>query len=287
MGKLIASIFSRLMKNVLFWSILILLFLFGMYSSSSEGSALSGTSSTYSLDGCLFEFAPLMGMISAIFISLFIGSEYSDGVIRNKLITGHSRSSVYLSNMIVCSIANILLSFAYISAVLIIGHTQNGGELSQKGTVIFFLLCSVAMSIAFASLMTLLAMLNCNKAGNVVVSMLLALALLLVSSFIYESLAEPEQYDRYISVNEMGIPTEVERSPNPNYINGTQRKVLEIINDCLPSGQAMQIANSFDSGGIAVKDDFTYPYIWLVYSFVFVATTSGIGILFFKIKEIK
>lgn len=282
MCKLVASIFSRLMKNGLFWFLFVVLFLFGMYSSSSES-----TSSTYSLDGCLFEFTPLMGIISAIFISLFIGSEYSDGVIRNKIITGHSRSSVYLSNMIVCSIANILLSLAYISAALIIGHTKNGGVLSQKGVVIFFVLCSIAISIAFASLMTLLAMLNRNKAGNVVVSMLLALALLMGSIFIYQSLSEPEQYDKYISVNEMGIPTEVERSPNPNYIDGSQRKVFEIINDCLPSGQAMQIVNSFDSGGIATKDDFTYPYVWLFYSFVFISATSAIGILFFKKKEIK
>ncbi len=91
MGKLVASIFSRLMKNGLFWFLFVVLFLFGMYNSSSES-----TSSTCSLDGCLFEFTPLMGIISAIFISLFIGSEYSDGVIRNKIITGHSRSSLYL-----------------------------------------------------------------------------------------------------------------------------------------------------------------------------------------------
>lgn len=287
MVKLIASIFSRLMKSILFWILFVALFLFGMYSSSSAGSALSSTSLTYSLDGCLFEFTPLMGIISAIFISLFIGTEYSDGVIRNKLITGHSRSSVYLSNMIVCSIANILLSFAYISAVLIIGHTKNGEVLSNKSVVIFFLICSVAMAIAFASLMTLFAMLNHNKAGNVVVSMLLALALLVGSAFIYQSLNEPELYDKYISVNSAGIPTEVERAPNPNYIDGTQRKVFEIINDCLPSGQAMQIANSFDSGGIAVKDDFTYPYIWLLYSFTFVTVTSVIGVSFFKKKEIR
>ena len=38
------------------------------------------------LDGCLFECLPMMGLLSAFFRSLFIGSEYSDGTIRNKII---------------------------------------------------------------------------------------------------------------------------------------------------------------------------------------------------------
>lgn len=44
--------------------------------------------------------------------------------------------------------------------------------------------------------MTLLAILNTNKAGDVVVSMILALVLLVSGSFIHQKLGEPKLYDK-------------------------------------------------------------------------------------------
>ena len=36
-----------------------------------------------------------MGLVAAILTSMFIGSEYSDGTIRNKLVVGHSRMRLH------------------------------------------------------------------------------------------------------------------------------------------------------------------------------------------------
>ena len=58
-----------------------------------------------------------MGLVAAVFISLFVGSEYSDGTIRNKLVVGHSRMRIYLANLIVCSIACVLISLAYAAGI--------------------------------------------------------------------------------------------------------------------------------------------------------------------------
>ena len=107
------------------------------------------------------------------------------------------------------------------------------------------------------------------------------------SSYIYQRLGEPERYDNYVSVNEVGIPTQVEQSPNPLYIDGTPRVVLEVVNDLLPSGQAMQLADAFDSEGIANKDIENVPYRWLSYSLLVILLTSGMGIVLFRKKEIR
>ena len=284
MNRLFASTFFRMLKKIVFWILLICMFAYGVYSASN---VTSEASAGFVIDGCVFEFAPFMGLVAAVFISLFVGSEYSDGTIRNKLVVGHSRMRIYLANLIVCSIACVLTSLAYVAGIIMVGSSKGGELLTETSIVSMCLICSVLVSIAFASIMTMLAMLNTNKAGNVVVSMILALVLLVSSSYIYQRLNEPEMYDNYVSVNEVGIPTQVEQSPNPLYIDGTPRAVLEIVNDLLPSGQAMQLADAFDSEGIANKDIENIPYRWLGYSLLVIVLTSEAGIALFQRKEIR
>ena len=194
---------------------------------------------------------------------------------------------IYLANLIVCSIACVLISLAYAAGIIMVGSSKGGELLTETSIVSMCLICSVLVSIAFASIMTMLAMLNTNKAGNVVVSMILALVLLVSSSYIYQRLGEPEMYDNYVSVNEVGVPTQVEQLPNPLYIDGTSRTVLEVVNDLFPSGQAMQLADAFDSEGIVNKNIENTPYRWLGYSFLMIVLTSGMGIALFRKKEIR
>lgn len=203
MSRLLVSTFIRMLKKVIFWFFVLCMFAYGVYSALNIASeARIG----FVLDGCLFECLPLMGLISAIFTSLFIGSEYSDGTIRNKIIVGHSRIRIYLANLIVCAIASVLISLSYTVGVFVIGN-MNGGELiTETATIFLCMISSLMISVTFASIMTLLAILNTNKAGNVVVSMILALVLLVSGSFIHQKLGEPKLYDNYVTVNEMGIP---------------------------------------------------------------------------------
>ena len=228
------------------------------------------------------------GLISAIFTSLFIGSEYSDGTIRNKIIVGHSRIRIYLANLIVCAIAKCI-DFAVLYRWSFCNEeTLNGGELiTETATIFLCMISSLMISVTFASIMTLLAILNTNKAGNVVVSMILALVLLVSGSFIHQKLGEPKLYDNYVTVNEMGIPTQVEQLPNPQYIEGTPRIVLEVLRDLLPSGQAIQLADAFDTEGMTDESIANVPYRWMEYSLLVTFLTSVLGIALFRKKEIR
>lgn len=284
MSRLLTSTFFRMLKKIVFWILLICMFIYGVYSASNFASEASAG---FAIDGCVFDFVPFMGLVAAIFISLFVGSEYSDGTIRNKLVVGHSRMQIYLANLIACSLACVLISLAYVAGVIVVSSSKGGELLTETSIIAMCLICSLFLSIAFTSIMIMLAILNTNKAGNVVVSMILALIMLVSSSYIYQRLGEPETYDNYVSVNEVGIPTQVEQSPNPLYIDGTPRAVLEVVNDLLPSGQAMQLADAFDSEGIANKDIENASYRWLGYSILVIVVTSSLGIALFRKKEIR
>lgn len=283
MSRLLVSALFRMLRKIVLWLFIFCMFTYGMYTSSN----ITSTANTgFVLDGCLFEYLPLMGLVSAIFTSLFIGCDYSDGTIRNKLIVGHSRIHIYLANLTVCSIANILISLAY-TAGFFVSSTMKGGELiTETGIIFLCMLASLGVSVTYTSIMTLLAILDSTKASNVVVSMVLALVLLISGTFIHERLGEPKVYDNYVRVNEMGIPTQIEQLPNPQYIDGTPRVVLEFLNDLLPSGQAIQLADTFDSEGTN-KNIADASYKWLGYSSLITFLTSGLGIVLFRQKEIK
>ena len=62
-----------------------------------------------------------VSIISAIFIGLFIGTEYSNGTMRNKLVIGHSRGAIYFSNLAVCIAAALLIHIVYVATTLVVG----------------------------------------------------------------------------------------------------------------------------------------------------------------------
>ena len=90
-----------------------------------------------------------MGLVAAILTSMFIGSEYSDGTIRNKLVVGHSRMRIYLANLIVCSVACVLIFLAYITGVFVVGSAKGGELLTKTSVVTMCLVCSILVSVAF------------------------------------------------------------------------------------------------------------------------------------------
>ena len=104
---------------------------------------------------------------------------------------------------------------------------------------------------------------------------------------VHQKLGEPKLYDNYVTVNEMGIPTQVEQLPNPQYIEGTPRIVLEVLSDLLPSGQAIQLADAFDTEGMTDESIANAPYRWMGYSLLVTFLTSVLGIALFRKKEIR
>ena len=58
----------------------------------------------------MLNYPTMIGIIIAIFTGLFLGVEYSDGAIRNKITIGHKRINIYLSNLIVVTATSLFVS---------------------------------------------------------------------------------------------------------------------------------------------------------------------------------
>ena len=129
----------------------------------------------------LFSYALVVVFLIPAFVSLFVGTEYSDGTIRNKMIIGHTRSRIYLSNLIVCSIAGLVFCTCYLIGVFAVALPLYTIDTDILKGIMILILCSFVMSIAFTALCVLTAMLCQNKALTAVVNMLAACFLLVMS----------------------------------------------------------------------------------------------------------
>ena len=229
------------------------------------------------LEDFYFEFVVYIGIFLAVFTSMFLGTEYSDGTMRNKLVVGHTRTHVYLANLIVSFVAGLLIMCTWLITALV-GIPKLGlFTLSVSELMVYFLIC-VLLVAAYSAINTLIAMLSSNKTATVLISILLFFGLLLGSSILYEALNEPETISSVSGITISGVTALTGDSvPNPNYIGGAFRSILQSVLYILPTGQSLKIS--------ALKIE--QPYIMVASSVVITAVLTVVGIVLFRKKDLK
>lgn len=275
MNKLLSAGFMRLKKSKIFRILFLFMFGLGLYVPIGQYLNMKKYGYAMSLDSAFFMYVTFMSILIAVFCSLFIGTEYSDGTIRNKLIVGHSRTAIYLSNLIVCITAGILIAFAYMAACACAGFPLLGGFAMGARAALLFVLSAIVIDIAFTSLFTLTAMLIQNKAAQSVAAVIGAFVLLMGAAFLHSSLSSPEMVSDYI-MDETGEVKQTDPVPNPSYISGTKREIYEFLMEFLPSGQDILLMN----GDFPMTRAFSYDVLILF-------ATTGVGIFAFRKKDIK
>ena len=117
-------------------------------------------------------------------------------------------------------------------------------------------------------------MLNDSKAITAVLCILLAFLLLFVGGQLNKMLNEPER-NMSVVMSENG--QEYEDIPNPHYLNEGERKTGQIIYDFIPGGQVIQCI-SLEAANLPLLP---------LYSFIIILSTTGIGLIGFKKKDLK
>ncbi len=230
--------------------------------------------SVWTLDEALLQILPFLPVLYAAFIGLFFGMEYQDGTMRNKIVAGHTRSAVYLSQLLTAMLGclGILLAWALSAAV---GAVRLGWFVAPWTELLLRAAVILMTMTAMAAILTLFAMLITNRAVSGVTAILAAFALLLLSSYLYNALCEPELLSAAIMTEtgyEVGEPM-----PNPNYIGGTLRAAYRFLSEALPSGQAILLANQ----------ELTRPDLSLCASLCTALLMTGAGIAVFRRKDLK
>lgn len=158
MRKLLSANFSRLWKDKIFWICIIAMLLISggnMLNGCRQAVIMKQEGYIVELDKYYFMLAPVPGLFHAVFVSLFLGTEYSDGSIRNKLIVGHTRTNIYLANMIVCFTAGLCFLAAWLIGGLVGIPFLGTWKIGAQG-VAAFVLIAVFFSAAFTGIFTIL-----------------------------------------------------------------------------------------------------------------------------------
>ena len=276
MCKLLRSSFSRLWKNKVLWCSAVILALFGAALPIKYFIDNRNGVSAWTSDTACFIFAYLVPIMLSILTSLFIGTEYSDGTMRNKCMVGHRRSGIYLANLLVCITAGVILCAAYSIPYTCLALSLLGKFESAPQTILVDCALILMLVFAFTAIFTLVSMLCQSKAHTTAACILLVFALLLAGVHITSALNEPEYYSAY-SYTENGITVEAPEERNPNYLTGTKRQVYEFLYDFTPGGQALQLANI----------NTEHPIQLALYSGLILLASSACGILIFRRKDLK
>lgn len=277
MRKLLSAGFVRLRRSKILW--LSCLLLAGMEATSMltrwrECRALGIISS---LDGGFFTYAGYLGFLIAIFSAFFIGPEYSDGAIRNKLIGGCTRRDIYLTNLLLMCLAALLMCLSALLPALAVGLPLLGGFKMGAARAALTVLGTIAMSFAWSSLFTLIAMLLDHRTAAAVTALVLAMVLTLAGAYLESRLeAAPTLQGYELSVNGQIVPTEP--VPNPAYLpEGPARQAARLLYDLLLGGQAVQFVNGEASRPLALAG----------WSLLIFALATGAGLVAFKRKDIR
>jgi ABC-2 type transport system permease protein len=275
MNKLVSANFMHLKKDKIFWIAAISMFIAGTAFPLIKYMDMKQSGYINNLDNGFFACALLVGIVIAVFCSLFIGTEHSDGTIRNKIIVGQNRIGIYLSDLITCAIVAIIICCAFFIPFLGIGIPLLGFFVTDVKVILLIGLAVIVLSITFSSIFTLIALLCTNKAIISVVCILLAFGLLFTGAMLDKMLDAPETILSY-SIGESGEPAAKEVK-NPKYLEGTQREIVQFLYDVVPGGQAVQCA----------KMEIVNLPMLPVYSLIIILATTGIGLFFFRKKDLK
>lgn len=278
MTKLLSAGFARVRRDRLLWCFVaaVLIFSAGMMlmgiRTAIEREALGDDSAT--MEYIYFDLAPMLGLFVSAFTPLFLGTEYSDGTLRNKLIVGHSRRDIYLSNLIISTLAALFISLAGLLGGLLGLYHFGGFAMGWRQYAVYVgvLLLSV---VSLTSILTALQMSVSNKAASAVASLLLFLAILVLSSRLYTALCEPAVVSEgFLTID--GIQF-TDPHPNPDYVGGITRRAYELIVNLLPTGQQLLISNN----------ELSLPLVNAVCSLLVTVLSSLAGLLVFRKKDIK
>lgn len=237
MTRILSANFFRLRHSKVFW-LANALTLFG--TAAVVLYAAISNASDYALDNIYFAGEPAVEFIAVAVTVLFVGTDYSDGTIRNKVAVGRVRAEIYAANTIAGIVIGVSLNASYLLGGLA-GIPVLGAWKMPLSEVFSYMAVSMLYTVALSAIAALIGMLCSRKASAVVIAIFSTVLMAFAASRLYIVLCQPETQRGAAIVNGEFVLGEIEQ--NPRYVGGALRTVYEIALHTIPMGQSVMLSN--------------------------------------------
>lgn len=307
MLNIIRAELFRYKKSKLFWFIVTAIFINGgVYGLSVATSEV--------FDDIFI--MPLFILLAAYF-SLMIGREYADGTIRNKIIAGKTKATIYFAQITLSFITSTIFIGAFFIPFIAIAATTMAVNIPLA--VILSSSAGFLISIfVWAILFTVVSMLISSREIAAIVNLALFFALMMSAYQINDSLGQqeymgtfttdtpvqmtPEEVKQaveetfedsyYTEYNDDGVVTYLkllqsqEEVLNPQYIDEPFRTMLQTIEYLLPYGQLNAYVSTLTSYMYAYSEEDVPFQLFPLYSLCMLALLIAIGFFAFRKKDL-
>lgn len=213
------------------------------------------------LDRVIFLPMSFYGVAIAALISILVGEDFSEGIVKNKIISGRTRVSIYFSNLVVSWAACITVYLLTVATAWGIG--VNFFEVNVTiSEIMRFVVLGCFTCLSYGSIYCMITISAGNKTIAVAICMSLAFVMLFLCLHSNSILVQTEYKD--------GIW-------NPHYVVGIKRLVYELLHDINPSGQAAQLSEM----------KCLNPVRFIAADLIMMVVTGVGGVLFFYKKDIR
>ena len=281
MLKLLHANFYRLKKNKVFIGIIIITIIasFVIIFNTYQGNI---TNEKYNMQKTQIDrtytiYINVISFLIAVFVSIFVGSDYDNGTIRNKIIVGHSRKNIYLSNLIVSIIVGLVLEIIYLTIISIIGIPLIGKIQMNIFDFLYIILDMILLIIVFSSIFNFISMICSNVTLSTVGSLLLIL-IMYVFCMSISGIAYSTKELKIQDFDENGNLV-TKYLEDENYPGDFKKNLCKTIINILPTGQAMELSE--------VNIDINEIKIYPLYSLGVILIINILGIYMFNKKELK
>lgn len=313
MTKLLRACVRRYTHNTIFWIAAVLTIGLGI-------SIAHSTRMTYYDDALVIA----QMLIHAVMISWVVGKEFKEGIFRNKVIVGHSKGSIYISELI-CGVG-IAFVLYFLCAVIFVAFNFYEVPLLPASLIVKIFVDYVLLNMCLAAIFVTISCLFSQQAIIAIVNIALVLVMTTASQRLYAQLSQPQYLERYETINSEWIDengnirykeVKVEGSEyyvdNPTYVGGVKRDIYDTVYKLSPYGHIIEFVYfNMDWHGYEYflnnpVDGMTGEETWeliigdneitdetietfsshLMYSAILLIATSAVGYIGFRKKEFK
>jgi ABC-type transport system involved in multi-copper enzyme maturation permease subunit len=258
-----------------------------MGNSSYFGFTFEGvTHWSFNVDDINF----LVAMLAIIAVlSLIIGQEYSEGTVRNKIICGHTKAEIYLSEFFA-----VFAVITPLYALMMIAFAIFGRKLFSIFSGEDILLVFVGMYLVFIAIAAVCVMICClvkNRAVSAIVCIAVLLVLYMGGFKVGKMISEP-QYEEIYEFSEETNEETVRTEYNTRYIKSdVLRTALTAVYRVNPCGQMCEYVSYM------YRDDTETDDVWLeqrkvianqpLYSLGIIAVITAVGTAVYRKRDIK